>query len=439
MDGAVAYIPAMRFRGHLTDGRGWLAAIAAVAIVGCSIAQPSTAPTPTRVAVTQAPPGSIRPTTAPSGSPAPPASLGPLDLGSIAVTLEPFAQVDGGPLAMAAPDDGTGRLFVASQDGRIWVLDADGTVHPEPMTDLSSRLESGGEQGLLGLALHPSFPTDSRVFVNYTDENGDTIVASLNLDTGDANRLDPSTHRRYLFVDQPYANHNGGAVLFGPDGYLYVFLGDGGSGGDPQNNGQNRNALLGKVLRIDVDSTTGDLDYGIPPDNPFVDRNGADEVWLLGLRNPWRASFDRATGDLWLGDVGQGAYEEIDVARAGEGGINYGWNRMEGAHCFPPGAECRGDTWELPVSEYGRDLGCTIIGGYVYRGAAYPELVGAYLFADYCTARIFAMDSLTTELVEPVELGTGSGRVAAFGEDVAGELYLLALDGTVSRIVATSR
>lgn len=338
---------------------------------------------------------------------------------------------------MAAPDDGTGRLFVAAQDGRVWIVGRDGAVGPAPMVDLGPRLRSGGEQGLLGIATHPAFPTDPRVFVNYTDRSGDTIVASLTLDPANPDRLDPGSHRRLLFVDQPFANHNGGAVLFGADGSLYISLGDGGGGGDPHRNGQSLRSLLGKILRIDVDATENSAPYAVPADNPFASGGGLPEIWHWGLRNPWRLSFDRSTGDLWIGDVGEGAWEEIDVARAGSSGLNFGWNEMEGAHCY--GGDCSTDGLTLPVSEYGRDLGCTVIGGYVYRGARFPFLAGAYLFADYCTGRIFAIDAASTDLVAPVTVGNGSGRIAAFGEDAEGELYVLALEGDVSRVVATER
>lgn len=346
-------------------------------------------------------------------------------------------QVEGGPLAMTAPDDGSGRSFVAAQDGRIWVIEG-GAALPNPAVDLGPRLRSGGEQGLLGIAAHPDFPADPRIFVNYTDSAGDTIVASLDIDPGDPNRINPDSHRQLLFIDQPYANHNGGAVLFGPDGYLYVFMGDGGSGGDPQGNGQNQEALLGKVLRLDIDGATGDIGYVVPPDNPFADGGGRGEIWHFGLRNPWRASFDRASGDLWMGDVGQGAWEEVDVARAGVGGLNFGWNLMEGAHCYQD-SDCDPGGLTLPVSEYGRELGCTVIGGYVYRGSAHPELVGAYLFADYCSRRIFAIDSAASELVAPVEVGSGSGSISAFGEGADGELYVLTLGGAISRLLAGPR
>ena len=410
----------------------------ALAAAACSPGQTS-APTSSARPGATPPSGSGGPAGSATAAPAssgPAGSAGPLDLESLTVTLEPFVTIQGGPLAMTAPDDGSDRLFVASQNGRIWVIQ-DGAVLPQPLVNLDDRIQSGGEQGLLGIAVHPEFPTDPRLFMDYTDNSGDTIVASLSLDPADPNRLDPGSHRQLLFIDDPFGNHNGGGTLFGPDGYLYITQGDGGSGGDPQGNGQNPDALLGKILRLDIDGATGDAGYAIPPDNPFVDRDGADEAWHLGLRNPWRVSFDRATGDLWIGDVGQGAWEEIDVARAGVGGLNFGWNIMEGAHCFR-GETCDQEGLTLPVSEYGRELGCTVIGGYVYRGSAYPALVGAYLFADYCTGRIFAIDSSTTELVPPVEVGSGSGSISGFGEDADGELYVMSLDGSVSRVVATS-
>jgi glucose/arabinose dehydrogenase len=414
----------------------WLATVlAAAALASCSTNPVSTPRTNTPSPGTSGPaatkaPGASVATGAPTGSAA--------QLSDLAIALEPFASVPGGPLAIAAPSDGSGRLFVAAQDGKVWVVEADGTTRPEPLVDLTGRLRSGGEQGLLGIALHPGFPTDPRVFVDYTDKAGDTIVASLTLDPRDPNRLDPASHRQLLFVDQPFANHNGGAVAFGPDGYLYVSLGDGGSGGDPQGNGQNTNALLGKILRLDINVPAGDQGYAIPSDNPFANGGGRGEVWLYGLRNPWRLSFDRANGDLWIGDVGQNAFEEVDVARAGTGGLDFGWNRMEGSHCFRSD-RCQRDGLTLPVSDYGRDLGCTVIGGYVYRGSMYPFLAGTYLFTDYCSGQIFALDASSNGLVLPITVGTGGSGISAFGEDAGGGLYVTALDGTVSKVVATVR
>ena len=356
-------------------------------------------------------------------------------MSSIALTLQPFSEVGGGPLAMAAPDDGSGRLFVAAQAGQIWVVDADGSVLRDPMIDLASKLRSGGEQGLLGIAVHPNFPTDPRVFVDYTDRNGDTIVASLRLDPDDPNRLEASSEQRLLFVDQPYANHNGGALAFGPDGHLYVSLGDGGAGGDPHDNGQRLDTLLGKILRIDIDDTDT---YRVPSDNPFADGGGMGEIWVSGLRNPWRMSFDRETGDLWIGDVGQGSWEEVDVARAGLGGHNFGWRVMEGSHCYRADS-CDREGLTLPASDYGRDQGCTVIGGFVYRGSTYAFLRGAYLFADYCSGNLFAIDARADDYASPTVVGNGSNGIAGWGEDAAGELYVMALNGTISRVAAGQR
>lgn len=353
------------------------------------------------------------------------------------VALERFADVPGGPLAIAAPDDGTGRLLVAAQAGQIWSVGEDGALQAEPMIDLSDRLRSGGEQGLLGLATHPDFANDPRVFVNFTDLNGDTVIASLAIDQDNPSRIDPASFRQLLFIDQPYPNHNGGGVLFGPDGYLYLALGDGGAGGDPHRNGQSLDTLLGKILRIDVD--VAGRDYGIPGDNPFANADGMDEIWEYGLRNPWRLSFDRETGDLWIGDVGQDAWEEVDVAREGDGGLNFGWNLMEGAHCYQSEG-CSQDGLTLPVSEYGHTgRSCTVIGGYVYHGEAFPVMRGAYLFTDYCSGPIFAIDASTSTLVAPALVGQIDGNAAAFGEDANGELYVTTLGGTIYRVTATEQ
>jgi glucose/arabinose dehydrogenase len=407
----------------------------------CQAAGPSAATT-AGAATTTAAPG-VRPTPDVISSIGPdrtaaPASAAPR-LEHIAITLEPFATIPGGPIAITAPDDGTGRLFVAAQDGKVWVVQRDGTVLADPMLDIGGVISRDYEQGLLGIATHPTFPTDPRAFINYTDLEGDSIVASAALDPGDPDRLDPSSLTKLLFVDQPYANHNGGGVQFGADGKLYLSFGDGGSGGDPQGNGQSRERLLGKILRIDIDGDPASGPYLIPKDNPYASGGGMPEIWHWGLRNPWRMSFDRANGDLWIGDVGQASYEEIDVARLGTSNLNFGWNRMEGAHCYDK-RTCETDGLTFPVSEYGRDLGCTVIGGYVYRGASYAFLVGTYLFADYCTGTIFAIDAASNGLAPPVVVGGGAGgEVSAFGEDADGELYVTNLGGQVSRVVATER
>jgi len=392
-------------------------------------------PTP-RESASPAPAATGSPTE--TASPLPTGSSVPLHVRDLVVTLEPFTTVKGGPLDIAAPDDGSGRLFVVGQDGRIWVVGADGKVDPDPMVDLREFLVSGGEQGLLGLALHPGFPNDPRVYVDYTTGTQD-VISTLSLDPSDPNKLDRASLHQILAVDDPFANHNGGDLLFGPDGYLYAFFGDGGSGGDPLGSGQDKSSLLGKVMRLDVDHPNGDVPYSAPAGNPFVGAEGRDEIWLTGVRNPWRNSFDRATGDLWIGDVGQGAWEEVDVARAGVGGLNLGWNRMEGNHCYPPGADCSTEGLTPPVTEYGHDLGCTVVGGYVYRGTKYPALTGVYLFADYCTGRIFAIDPSTDAFRKPVEVGNGGDNISSFGEDTAGELYVTHLNGDISRVVASTR
>ena len=245
---------------------------------------------------------------------------------------------------------------------------------------------------------------------------------------------------KILHVQQPYANHNGGAVVFGPDGKLFISLGDGGSEGDPQGYGQNPRTLLGKILRIDVDTRSGDRQYAIPPDNPFADGvGGAPEIWLTGLRNPWRISFDRTTGDLWIGDVGQSAWEEVDVQRAGApGGTNYGWNRMEGRHCYQPSTGCDETGLTMPVTEYGHDQGCTVIGGSVVRGPDQPALIGGYLFADYCSGRIWAIDPSTDAYRDPTVVADSGHSIAAFGEDEAGDLYAADISsGSILRVTAT--
>ncbi|MEO5704989.1 MAG: PQQ-dependent sugar dehydrogenase [Candidatus Limnocylindrales bacterium] len=412
----------------------------ALVIAACQAATPSslpTAPVATTPGVGATPTPLVIPSIGPDRTVPPPSPAAPPQLEHIAITLEPFANVPGGPIAITAPDDGTGRMFVATKGGKIWVIQRDGSVLPTPMLDISDLVSQAYEQGLLGIATHPAFPTDPRVFINYTDTKGDSYIASAGLDPGDADRLDPASLTKLMFVDQPFDNHNGGGVAFGPDGKLYLSFGDGGSGGS--GNAQNRDRLLGKILRIEIDGDPAVGPYVIPADNPYAAGGGLGEIWHWGLRNPWRMSFDRANGDLWIGDVGQSAFEEVDVARQGTSNLNFGWNVMEGSHCFEKGT-CKTDGLTFPVSEYGRDLGCTVIGGYVYRGKASPFLVGTYLSADHCQGTIFALDAASNELTPPVIVGAGpGGRISAFGEDADGELYLTTLDGHVLRIVAAER
>jgi glucose/arabinose dehydrogenase len=369
-----------------------------------------------------------------SASPGP-----PFDPAHVAVSLTPYVHVDGGPLAIVAPPDGSRRLFVATQDGRIWIV-SNGVVTAKPMLDIGGRITTGGERGLLGIAVHPGFPSDPRVFVDYTDLNGNTVVSRFSLDPSDAARLDAASEKIIFTTVQPFANHNGGALLFGPDGDLYISLGDGGSGGDPFGNGQRLDTTLGKILRIDVDHPSDGRAYGIPAGNPFVGKPSArPEIWLYGLRNPWRMSFDRATGDLWIGDVGQAKWEEVDVVPTGIGGLNFGWNKMEGLHCYAPANGCDTSGLTLPVAEYGHGPECTVIGGYVYRGSEFPALHDGYLFADYCSGALFAIAATGTGQTTPVLVGKTNSGISGFGEDAAGELYAANLDGTISKVVATSK
>jgi len=359
----------------------------------------------------------------------------------VVVALEPFATGLTNPLAIVTARDGSGRLFVAEQGGRIRAI-REGRVEPVPFLDISAEIASGGERGLLGVAFHPRFPADPRVFVDYTDTNGDTHVSGFTVaPSGD--RLEPGSETPILFVKQPFPNHNGGALVFDPQGMLLVSLGDGGSGGDPQGNGQSLSTLLGKILRIDVEHGPAEEPYRIPADNPFASGAGGarPEIWLTGLRNPWRMSFDRATGDLWIGDVGQNAWEEIDVQRAGApAGTNFGWNRLEGTHCFVPSTGCEDPSLRAPVSDYGHDLGCTVIGGAVYRGTAQPALVGGYLFGDYCSGRLWAIDPAGDGYRSPVEVAKTRTNISAFGEDEAGELFAADITGgTILRVTATRR
>jgi glucose/arabinose dehydrogenase len=355
------------------------------------------------------------------------------DAALVALDLEEVAGGLDEPLFVTHAGDGSGRLFVAEKGGTIRTLPGGQTF-----LDISGRVGSGGEeQGLLGLAFHPRFRDNGYFYVNYTDPSGDTVIARYGL-TPDRQRGDPNSEKRLLFQKQPAANHNGGMLAFGPDGYLYLGLGDGGGANDQFRNAQNRQALLGKLLRVDVDR--GDP-YAIPPDNPFAgDPAARPEVWAYGLRNPWRFSFDRATRDLYIGDVGQNRYEWVEFQPAGSaGGQNYGWPIVEGGRCLR-GDPCDKTGLTLPVASYDHSLGCSIIGGYVYRGARYPLLQGAYLLGDYCSGRVWtlARDGAGRWVLTQM-LQTGA-PISSFGEDEAGEVYLTDLAaGRVYRLTARPR
>jgi glucose/arabinose dehydrogenase len=336
------------------------------------------------------------------------------------------------PLWLTHAGDGSGHLFVLEQEGRVQVVDQ-GKLVPPPFLDISARVLSGGERGLLGLAFHPDYRHNGRLFVNYTRQpDGATVVAEYKRG---GKPLEASQEERIiLVVPQPYANHNGGMVAFGPDGYLYIGLGDGGSRGDPQNRAQNPDELLGKILRLDVDR---DAPYGIPADNPFASAGGRPEIFALGMRNPWRFSFDRETRHLWLADVGQHKWEEVNLIVPGG---NYGWRVMEGTHCYHPAQGCNPEGLALPIAEYGHEEGrCSITGGYVYRGQRMPALQGTYLFGDYCSGELFGIPAGANRKTSraPKVLKKTGLRISSFGEDEAGEVYVVDHRGGLYRLAPT--
>lgn len=324
------------------------------------------------------------------------------------------------PTHIANAGDKSNRLFVVEQEGRIVLLRNFVSVKT-PFLDITDRVGCCGERGLLSVAFPGGYADKRYFYVNYTDRSGDTVVARFRL-SSDPDRADPKSEERVLFVKQPFANHNGGQLAFGPDGFLYIGMGDGGLAGDPFRNGQKPDSLLGKMLRIDVES--GTRPYAVPPGNPFITAKGhRPEIWATGMRNPWRFSFDRKTGDLFIADVGQNKYEEVNFQPAtSRGGENYGWNRMEGAHCY--GAKTCGRTGlTLPVAEYGHDVGCSVTGGAVYRAKEFRHLQGVYLYADYCSGRIWGLRRLGSEWQSKELLNTGRA-ITTFGEDEDGNLYL---------------
>ncbi|RMF86735.1 MAG: glucose dehydrogenase [Nitrospinota bacterium] len=350
------------------------------------------------------------------------------------IDLEPLVTGLARPVAIAHAGDGSARLFLVLQEGQVLIYD--GTeVLPTPFLDIAPLVSCCGERGLLGIAFPPHYRSSGFFFVNYTNTAGNTVIARYRV-SADPNVADPASATILLTIPQPFANHNGGQLQFGPDGYLYIGTGDGGAAGDPQNNAQNLGNLLGKLLRIDVDNGEP---YTIPPDNPFVGKAGArEEIWAFGLRNPWRFSFDRLTGDLFIADVGQDRWEEVDWQPAtSPGGENYGWRRMEGKHCFLPSTNCNDGTLTLPILEYSHEQGCSIIGGYRYRGSQIPWHYGTYFYADYCSGRIWgAREEKSGRWTSTLLLETGLS-ISTFGQDEKGELYLAHYsesDGTLYRL-----
>jgi len=336
------------------------------------------------------------------------------------------------PLDLQSVPGDLERLYVVEQGGRIRVV-RNGQI-AATFLDVASRISSGGERGLLGLAFHPQFATNRRFFVNYTNPAGDTHISEFRAASPDA--ADASSERVLLEVGQPFANHNGGGLAFDNAGRLLIALGDGGSGGDPMNNGQRLDTMLGKLLRIDVD---GAQPYALPADNPFLSRAGArGEIWAYGLRNPFKIAIDRPTGDLYIGDVGQGAIEEVDVDPGSRrGGLNYGWRLTEGSQCFNPSSGCDRAGLTPPVYEYTHSEGCSITGGVVYRGCRVPALAGTYFFADYCSALVRSLrfaNGQATELRDWTSSLRGLDSPTSFGLDAAGELYVVDQDGEIYRL-----
>ncbi|HSJ16227.1 MAG TPA: PQQ-dependent sugar dehydrogenase [Longimicrobiales bacterium] len=331
------------------------------------------------------------------------------------------------PTHIASPPDDD-RLFVVEQAGRIRIL-AGGALREAPFLDIRERVGAGGERGLLSVAFHPDYATNGTFFVNYTDREGDTRIERFRVSSS-PDLADAASGTLILTVAQPYANHNGGHILFGPDGFLYVGMGDGGSGGDPHGHGQNPATLLGALLRLDV---AGAEPYAVPADNPFAGGGGRGEIWAIGLRNPWRLAFDPATGTLWVADVGQGAREEVNVVPASAAALNYGWNRYEGRACYREPCDPAGLTG--PVHDYRHPDGCSITGGAVYRGSALPDLAGHYLYSDYCAGWIRSFRVQDGVAVDHRDWNiTGLSQVTSFGVDRHGELYVATGTGRVYRL-----
>ena len=348
------------------------------------------------------------------------------------------------PVFITHSGDASGRLYIVEQGGRIKILQ-NGTVRSTPFLNISAKVSNGSEQGLLGLAFHPDYAANRRFYVNYTNTSGDTVIAEYTRSLSNPNVADP-TGRIVLTIDQPYSNHNGGMLAFGPDRYLYIGMGDGGDAGDPGNRAQRLTFLLGKILRIDVDNEAGGKLYAIPPGNPYAGQTvGLDEIWSYGLRNPWRFSFDSRTGDLWIGDVGQNRYEEINRSPAVNGvdagkGLNYGWRVLEGKACFNPSSGCSTSGKTPPMAVYSHSSGCSVTGGYVYRGLAYRGLVGGYLFGDFCSGRIWTLRAHGPASQSPVLMADTNLAISSFGEGPDGTIYVTDLgSGDIWAIVAEYR
>src|SRR5262245_21383047 len=353
-------------------------------------------------------------------------------------TLQPFISGLNSPLGLEQPNDGTNRLFVVQQGGTIRIIQ-NGSVLTAAFLDITSKVTTGGEMGLLGVTFHPSFSSNGKLYVNYVRTVSgqiQSVIAEYTASPANANQVNVATERILLTVNQVgnFNNHKAGQLAFGPDGLLYFGLGDGGSGGDPFGHGQDTSSLLGKLMRIDINSADPGLQYHIPSDNPFVSGGGLPEIWAFGFRNPWRFSFDRSGGRLFMADVGQDHFEEIDIVTKGG---NYGWNIMEGRHCFNPSSGCNMTGLILPIAEYDHSEGNAVIGGFVYRGAAIPSLRGEYVFGDLGTGKIWTLEETSPNVFTRTLVTDTNATISSFGQDVAGELYLVDIgSGSVSRIVA---
>jgi glucose/arabinose dehydrogenase len=355
-----------------------------------------------------------------------------------AVSLSSVATGLSKPVFVTNAGDGSNRLFIVEQTGKIKIVDG-GVLLAQPFIDLSASIATGGERGLLGLAFHPDYATNGKFYVNFTRGNGDTVINEYQRSISNPNIANRSSARRIMTIGQPYSNHNGGMLAFGSDGFLYIGMGDGGGAGDPGNRAQNLNSLLGKMLRIDINGTSSGRAYRIPATNPWVGKPGLDEIWSRGLRNPWRFSFDRVNGTLWIGDVGQSRLEELDRGTPAQNfgrGANYGWRVLEGTECYNR-STCSRTAKTPPVLQYSHAGGaCAVTGGYAYHGTASPRLVGKYVFADFCNGRIYTVQAGASKLAKSLLIDTNK-MISSFGEDEQGELYVVHLGGTVFRLTAS--
>jgi glucose/arabinose dehydrogenase len=349
-----------------------------------------------------------------------------------ALRVETVATGLASPVFLTAPANDQ-RLFVVEQAGRIRIIQ-NGQLAETSFLDIRARVGSGGERGLLSMAFHPNYATNGFFFVNFTDLAGNTRVERFTVTVGSPNVANAASAKLIIGIDQPFANHNGGQLQFGPDGKLYIGMGDGGSGGDPLNHGQDRTTLLGDLLRIDIDA--GDP-YAIPADNPYAtSAQFRREIWAYGLRNPWRFSFDRTDGVIYIADVGQNLFEEVNAVPAAQAGVNYGWRIMEAAHCYPTGSNCTTTGLQQPVHEYSHNDGCSVTGGYVYRGSRIPGIVGHYFYSDFCTGFLKSFKLVNGSATDHRTWSIGDiGSVMSFGQDASGELYMLTSNGRVSRII----